>query len=166
MIFSRIIPSPLVLISPYFPFPRQFIVQTGWHSSLSTCLSIRALYLSALMLSISIIYSHSGALVLSSSLPHGGDWHSVMLSSTFRTHLQDREFCPCLQHCLRISISDGDSYCPVCLTAPNNVWGIIRWAVVWTMTGLLIISLARINFGSHIFGHSIAILLLIYFSIF
>ena len=42
--------------------------------------------------------TRSRAVVLSTSLPHAGDWLNVVPSSTLGLHLQDKEFRLCLQY--------------------------------------------------------------------
>ena len=54
------------------------------------------------------------AFVLSSSLPHAGDWFTVVPSAMLGLHLSDREFCLCLQYCLGTQIYKEEGICPVC----------------------------------------------------
>ena len=56
----------------------------------------------------------SRALVLSTSLPHAGDWLNVAPSSTLCLHLQDKEFRLCLQYWLGLRMSNEGVICPVC----------------------------------------------------
>ena len=58
--------------------------------------------------------SQSRALVLSTSLPHTGDWLNVVPSSMLSLHLQDKEFRLCLKYCLGLRISNERIICPVC----------------------------------------------------
>ena len=58
--------------------------------------------------------SRSRASVHSSSLPHAGDWLTVVPSAALGLHLSDREFRPCLQYWLGIRIYGEEGTCPVC----------------------------------------------------
>ena len=56
----------------------------------------------------------SRALALSSSLPHAGDWLSVVPSISLGLHLQDREFRCCLRYWLGTPILSNPIPCPEC----------------------------------------------------
>ena len=58
--------------------------------------------------------TRSRALILSTSLPHAGDWLNVVPSSTLGLHLQDKEFRLCLHYWLGLRISNEGVTCPVC----------------------------------------------------
>ena len=56
----------------------------------------------------------SGALALSSSIPHAGDWLNVVPSSALGLHLHDWEFRVCLQYWLGLPMVEEGTHCPVC----------------------------------------------------
>ena len=58
--------------------------------------------------------TRSRALVLSTSLPHAGDWLNVVPSSMLGLHLQDKEFRLCLQYWLGLRMSNEGVTCSVC----------------------------------------------------
>ena len=55
----------------------------------------------------------SRALLLSTSIPHAGDWLGVLPSSNLGLHFLDCEFCLCLQYWLGVPLA-GDFSCPIC----------------------------------------------------
>ena len=57
--------------------------------------------------------TRSRALILSTSLPHAGDWLNVFPSSTLGLHLQDKEFRLCLHCWLGLRMSNEGVTCPV-----------------------------------------------------
>ena len=60
------------------------------------------------------------ALVLSiTSLPHAGDWLSVVPSSALGLHLQDKEFRLCLDYWLGLRLFEDGSICPICQVAAD-----------------------------------------------
>ena len=54
------------------------------------------------------------ALVLSTSLPHAGDWLNGVPSAVLGLHLQDREFRCCLKYWLGIPLHSSPYPCPEC----------------------------------------------------
>ena len=64
----------------------------------------------------------SSALVLSTVLPHAGDWLSVIPSSTLGVNLYDHEYRPCLQYWLGVPIYGEEGVCPVCQHTADS-WG-------------------------------------------
>ncbi len=56
----------------------------------------------------------SRALALSTALPHAGDWLNVIPCATLGLHLQDWEFCLCLQYWLGLRMCGEGDLCPVC----------------------------------------------------
>ena len=56
----------------------------------------------------------SRALVLSTSLPHAGDWLNVVPSPSLGLKLQDREFSYCLRYWLGVPIYNSSYSCPEC----------------------------------------------------
>ena len=59
------------------------------------------------------------ALVLSTSLPHAGDWLSVVPSPALGLHLQDKEFRLCLDYWLGLRLFEDGSICPICQVAAD-----------------------------------------------
>ena len=55
------------------------------------------------------------ALVLSSALPHAGDWLNGIPSSTLGLHLKDQECRCCLHYWLGVPLHSSSYTCPVCL---------------------------------------------------
>ena len=58
--------------------------------------------------------THPRALVLSSALPHAGDWLNVVPTPSLGLHLQDSEFRFCLQYCLGVPMHSNPFPCPEC----------------------------------------------------
>ena len=58
--------------------------------------------------------NRSRALVLSSALPHAGDWLNVVPSPSLGLHLQDREYRCCLRYWLGVPLHSNPSPCPEC----------------------------------------------------
>jgi hypothetical protein len=56
----------------------------------------------------------SKALLLSSSIPHSGDWLKVIPSPSLGLHMQDLEFRLCLRYWLGVQIFPDDSTCSIC----------------------------------------------------
>ena len=56
----------------------------------------------------------SRALLLSTSIPHAGDWLSALPAPNLGLHLLDSEFRLCLRYWLGIQIASDTSTCPVC----------------------------------------------------
>ena len=63
--------------------------------------------------------SCSRALALSSATRHARDWLNVVTSSALGLHLQDWEFCLCVQYWLGLQMSVEGSSCPVCHTVAD-----------------------------------------------
>ena len=77
--------------------------------SLSQCID-EVLYASSSLQPLTAVLKTS---VLSSSLPHTGDWLTVVPSAALGLHLSDRKFHPCLQYWLGIHIYREKGICPV-----------------------------------------------------
>ena len=56
----------------------------------------------------------SRALLLSTSIPHAGDWLRVLPSSNLGLHFLDCEFRLCLQYWLEVPLAGDFSSCPIC----------------------------------------------------
>ena len=56
----------------------------------------------------------SRALVLSTSLPHAGNWLNRVPSLTLGLHLDDQELCCCLRYWLGIPLHSSPYSCPEC----------------------------------------------------
>ena len=56
----------------------------------------------------------SRALLLSTSIPHAGDWLGVLPSSNLGLHFLDCEFRLCLQYWLGVPLAGDFSSCPIC----------------------------------------------------
>ena len=56
----------------------------------------------------------SKALVLSSAIPHAGDWLKVIPSQALGLHIQDQEFRLRLKYWLGLQMVRDGSKCPVC----------------------------------------------------
>jgi hypothetical protein len=61
-------------------------------------------------------------LLLSTSIPHAGDWLHAIPSPAFGLHLKDLEFRLCLRYWLGIPIFPENSLCGVC-HSPGDVYG-------------------------------------------
>ena len=61
----------------------------------------------------------SRALVLSSAIPHAGDWLNVVTAFSLGLHLLDCEFRPCLRYWLGLRLFEDGTQCPVCQVATN-----------------------------------------------
>ena len=61
------------------------------------------------------------ALVLSSTIPHAGDWLRVVPSSALGLHLHNWEFQLCLQYWLGLPMVENGSKCPVCAIGTDAV---------------------------------------------
>ena len=64
----------------------------------------------------------SKALLLSSSIPHAGDWLGVLPSPNIGLHLLDCEFRLCLRYWLGVQLSSDTTDCPFC-SRPADVYG-------------------------------------------
>ena len=58
--------------------------------------------------------TRSRALVLSSSLPHAGDWLNVVPSASLGLHVHDQEFRYSLRYWLGVPLYGNAYQCPVC----------------------------------------------------
>ena len=56
--------------------------------------------------------TRSKALVLSTSIPHAGDWINVIPSQALGLHFLDRKFCGCLQYWLGLPMIEEGHHCP------------------------------------------------------
>ena len=61
------------------------------------------------------------ALVLSTSLPHAGDWLQVIPSPAFGLHLPDTHFKLCLQYWLGLTMVGENHSCPVCQSPADTL---------------------------------------------
>ena len=64
----------------------------------------------------------SQALLLSTSIPHAGDWLGVLPSPTLGLHFLDTEFRLCLRYWLGLPLSSDSVTCPIC-TRPSDPLG-------------------------------------------
>ena len=58
--------------------------------------------------------TRSKTLVLSTSIPHAGDWINVIASQALGLHVLDREFRGCLQYLLGLPMIEEGHHCPFC----------------------------------------------------
>ena len=65
-------------------------------------------------LQASVADTRSKALVLSTSIPHAGDWINVIPSQALGLHFLDQEFRGCLQYWLGLPMIEEGHHCPFC----------------------------------------------------
>ena len=82
----------------------------------------------------SALSTHSHALVLSTSLPHAGDWLNGVASPTLGLHLDDQEFRCCLRYWQGIPLHSSPYSCPECRGTADQ-FGTIKLAVEGMLTG-------------------------------